>query len=275
MRPSATEEPHRDLTAAATAIESEWPILICLLGDFRVLKGGRPVRVRNGGKIHALLANLSVRRGYRAPRDVLLDALWPSGEEALSRQSLNTLVHGLHKQLGDAIGGAAPVLHADGYYRLNIEAGVGVDVACFDILAGDGERYARLGNIAAATVAYRQALRLYRGDLCGAADSHAVVERERVRTRYLTLLAEVADYHYVARNYDECLSATLELLAADPCREDGHRLAMRCHVRRGERAQALRQYRLCAAILRAEFDAAPEAATTALFDHVRIDPDSI
>jgi len=275
MRPNATEEPDRDLASAVTAVESEWPILICLLGYFRVLKVGRPVRVRNGGKIHALLATLSVRRGYRASRDVLLEALWPSGDEALSRQSLNTLVHGLHKQFGDAISGAAPVLHTDGYYRLNTEAGVGVDVACFDTLAGRGERQARLGNVAGAATAYRQALGLYRGDLCVATDSHSVVERERVRTRYLTLLAQVADYHYLAQNYDACLSATLELLAADPCREDGHRLAMRCHVRRGERAQALRQYRLCVAILRAEFAAAPEPATTALFDHVRTDPDSI
>jgi hypothetical protein len=50
---------------------------------------------------------------------------------------------------------------------------------------------------------------------------------------------------------------------------------MRCHVQRGERAQALRQYQLCRDILKAEYDAAPEPATTALFDQVRLDPGSI
>jgi DNA-binding SARP family transcriptional activator len=240
-----------------------------------VLKAGRPVYVRGGGKTHALLVNLSVRRGYSASRDALLETLWPSGLEALSRQSLNSLIHGLHRLLGDAIGGAAPVLSAGGYCRLNVEAGVRVDVACFDSLVRNGDREARSGNVKAAAASYRHALCLYRGDLCIASDSHSVVERERVRTLYLTLLAHLADYHYADGDYAACLDATLELLAADPCREDGHRIAMRCHVRRGERSQALRQYQLCEAILRAEFDVAPEPATVALFNQVRLAPENI
>ena len=44
----------------------------------------------------------------------------------------------------------------------------------------------------------------------------------------------------------------------DHGREDVHRVVMRCYVRRGERAAALRHYQVCAHILRAEFDAAPE-----------------
>ncbi|HET7380215.1 MAG TPA: bacterial transcriptional activator domain-containing protein, partial [Gaiellales bacterium] len=61
----------------------------------------------------------------------------------------------------------------------------------------------------------------------------------------------------------------------DPCREDGHRTAMRCYVRRGERAQALRQYQMCEVILREEFNATPEPATRALFDKVRLAPEDI
>jgi DNA-binding SARP family transcriptional activator len=67
----------------------------------------------------------------------------------------------------------------------------------------------------------------------------------------------------------------MQLLLMDPCREDAHRMAMQCHVLRGERAQALRQYRVCERILRLEFDAAPEEATRALFDQVRLDPSSL
>jgi DNA-binding SARP family transcriptional activator len=249
--------------------------MVCLLGAFRVLKHGDPVPIRSGSKSQSLLTILSIRRGYTAPRDTLLDTLWPGAAESLSRQSLNTLVHSLHKRLGDALGGAPPVAHADGYYRLNTEAGVSVDVARFDSLVSAGERAARSGDAAAAAGVYSEARDLYRGDLCVGEDAHAVVERERVRTRYLSLLASLADSYYMEGQYGACLRATLELLAADPCREDGHRIAMRCHVRRGERAQALRQYQLCRAILRAEFDAEPEPATIALFEQVRLAPDSI
>jgi DNA-binding SARP family transcriptional activator len=65
------------------------------------------------------------------------------------------------------------------------------------------------------------------------------------------------------------------MLASDPCREDAHRLVMRCYVRLGERAQALRQYQLCKQILRAEYDVAPEDATTALYDRVRLEPGAL
>src|SRR5688572_9009519 len=111
---------------------SEPPILICMQGEFRLLKAGRPINVRSGSKSEVLLADLALRRGYSAPREALLATLWPESDAALAAQSLNSLVYSLHKRLGDAIGGSPPVLGKDGRYRLNAEAGVGVDVASFE-----------------------------------------------------------------------------------------------------------------------------------------------
>lgn len=253
----------------------EWPVLVCLLGGFRVLKNGRPIAVRSGGKVEGLLYTLALRADHPLPRDLLLEELWPDASGELAGQSLNTLVYSLHRLLGDALGGAGPVLYVDGYYRLNEEAGVGVDIAGFNALARAGEREARLGNPGAAAVFRARAVEMYRGDLHTFADVRGVVEREGLRARYLTLLARLADYHFAERDYTTCLDYVLRLLAGDPCREDAHRLVMRCYMRRGERAQALRQYRLCERILRAEFDAAPEAGTTALYDQMRLDPASV
>jgi DNA-binding SARP family transcriptional activator len=278
MRPVTVAQPEPVWGAPALSpgtTDSISPVFICVLGTFRVLKGGQPVPLRSGGKTQALLLTLSVCDGYCASRGALLEALWPGNHENLSRQSLNTLVHSLRRSLGDAIGGAAPVVHSDGYYRLNVEAGVTVDVGCFDSLARAGERKARAGDIAGAVATYGEALRLYRGDLCVAGDSRAVVERERVRTLYLKLLGHLADYYYSLGNYDACLKTTLDLLAHDPCREDGHRIAMRCYIRRGERAQALRQFQMCRSILLEEFTATPEPATTALYEKVRLSPEDV
>jgi hypothetical protein len=44
--------------------------------------------------------------------------------------SLHNRAYSLHKLSGPMIAGAAPVVHADGCYRLNDAAGVEVDVAC-------------------------------------------------------------------------------------------------------------------------------------------------
>ena len=251
------------------------PVLICLLGSFRLLKAGQRVTLPFEGKAQVLLSYLALRHGYRVPREELLETLWPKTDRARARLSLHSLLYSLRKLLGDQLGGAAPVRRAGSYYRLHIEAGICVDVACFDALADAGDREARAGDLQAAAQTYARAIYLYRGDLSALRDVQTVLERERLRARYLTLLARLADYQYGERDYAACLDYAARLLVHDSCREDAHRLIMRCHVRRGERAQALRHYHVCRDILQAEFGAAPEPATTALFDQVRLDPGSI
>jgi DNA-binding SARP family transcriptional activator len=253
----------------------DWPILICVLGGFRLLKAGQPVPMRHGGKAEALLAGLALRPDYCLPREALLQALWPENDVALAGQSLNSLVYSVHRLLGDGIGGAPPVTHEDGLYRLNVAAGVGVDVTRFDALAAAGEEHSRTGNLPAAIGCYRSAACLYAGDLCAGTEVEGLIERERLRARYLTLLARLSDHYYADEDYTACLDYALRMLASDPCREDAHRVVMRCYVRQGERAQALRQYGVCERVLQREFGATPEPATTALFDRIRLDPERV
>jgi len=110
------------------------PVLICLLGSFQVLTNGRPVTLRGGGKGEALLSALATRVHQGASRDRIIDSLWPDTDSALAGQSLNTLVYSLHRMMGDALNGAPPVIYSGGWYRLNVDAGVAVDIAEFDAL---------------------------------------------------------------------------------------------------------------------------------------------
>jgi DNA-binding SARP family transcriptional activator len=250
------------------------PILICLLGEFRVLIGGRPVSL-NGGKAELLLRYLGLQSDHPVPRDVLLETIWPGHPPDLSGQSLNSLTYSLRKLLGAKIGGDTPVLHEDGYYRLNQEAGVGVDVTWFENLVRIGEQHVSANNLPVAIPFYDRATQLYRGDLCACTDINSVIVRERLRTHFLTALAHLADYYFATGEYGRCLQYANQLLKSDPCREDAHRLVIRCYVRRGERAQALHQYRLCVDILQTEFDAVPERQTILLYNQVRLTPDAV
>jgi DNA-binding SARP family transcriptional activator len=258
----------------AGAGQTDWPVLICLLGPFQLLKAGRPVPLRSGGKIEALLSTLALQPGYGVRREELLAGLWPDQDVLLAGQSLNSLVYSVHRLLGEALD-APPVLLADGLYRLNVEAGIGIDIACFDALVSAGERAARAGDRRHAVESFARAVEFYRGDLRVGSDVRAAIERERLRARFLTVLAQLADWAFACRDYAACLDHALRLLQCDPCREDAHRLVMRCYVRRGERAQALRQYHLCCSILHDEFDAEPEQRTTALFDQIRLAPETV
>jgi DNA-binding SARP family transcriptional activator len=261
-------------TPATPAIDA-WPILIRLLGEFQLLKKGLPVAVRTGSKTQGLLRALALHPGYAVPRDDLIELLWPQSSGPLAAQSLHSLIYSLRRLVGDSIGGAAPVIRAGEGYRLNVEAGVGVDVALFDELAETGAREARSGDRQRAVEVFRRAITLYRGDLCGGTDVYSVVERERLRAAYLTLLGRLADYHFSIGDLTSCLHDALVLLAHDPWREDAHRLVMRCYMRSGQRAQAMRQYRLCEQVLHGEFDVSPEPATRTLFEQIRLDPESV
>lgn len=255
------------------AIDS--PILICLLGEFRVLKAGRSVKIATGSKTETLLCSLALRENSCALRDVLLASLWPDQEPALANQSLNSLIYNLRKLLGKGTEEASPVTSNDGFYCLNVEAGVDVDVRIFETLATLAARRAESGDHEAALASYTRAIELYRGDLRFATDVYAVILRERLRAQYLSAIAYVAEHFFQQHRYTASLDYAMRLLRCDPCREDAYRLAMTCHVRLGHRAEALQQYRLCEQILRSEFDAVPEPSTKALFDLIRLNPGSV
>src|SRR5260370_20748796 len=113
--------------ATSCTDDASWPIMLRLLGNFRVLQAGQLVPVRAGSRTEALLAHLGLQHGRRVPREQLVQMLWPASDLAHALHSLNTTVYTLHKRLGPALRNLAPVLHEDGYYRLNVEAGIGVD----------------------------------------------------------------------------------------------------------------------------------------------------
>jgi DNA-binding SARP family transcriptional activator len=251
------------------------PVLICLLGAFQILKNGSPLALRPGGKVERLVGALALEPTHGVARDELLERVWPGGDPALAAQSLNSLAHWLNRHLRDALAGSTPIVHGGGRYALNTDGGLRVDVVEFEAALEAAEVLGTDGRIGAAIDSYRTALTLYTGDLGGGSDVAHLLERERLRARFLTALSRLADHYFFVGDYARSLASALELLHTDPCREDAHRVAMRCYVRTGARAQALRQYRVCETVLALEFDAAPEPATEALYELVRADPHKV
>lgn len=251
------------------------PVVVCLLGGFRLVRDGRSVPIHPGGKGELLLSSLALAPRHRLSRDQVLTMLWPLSDSVLAGQSLNTLVYTLHRLVGDALRGAPPIVHEEGDYRLNVGAGVMVDIERFDAAADAGERHARSGDATAARVSFGEAVRLYAGDLEAGSDVMHLIERERLRARFLALKAHLSDDSYTRGDLQTALTEALHILAHDPCREDAYRMTMRCYLRLGQRTQALRQYQLCKVALAREFDAPPESATEALYELIRSDPDRV
>ena len=208
-------------------------------------------------------------------RERLLAQLWHDSEAALAAQSLHSLVHQLHRLLGDAIDGAMPVVHAGDIYRLNLQAGIAVDISAFDAFGRAADHAWQTEQWLAASDCYRRAIKLYRGDLSACSDDAAIVERERFRNSYLAMLGRLADLAHRENDYSSAIDYASLVLKYDAGREDAHRILMSCYAALGQRVRAMRQYLLCERLLRQTFDAVPEPATRALYDRLRWDPAAV
>ena len=275
MSPLGTRLPSNSEPPSVAPIGLESPVFIGLLGSFVLLKAGHPVVVRTGGKVESLLSELALGSHLGIDQGELLAAVWPTAETTSASHSFHTLLYSLHHQFADVLAGHAPIVRIGGRYRLNVERGVGVDINAFEAAADAGDAAHRRGDRTTVAVAFARAVVIYRGDLTVGEDVRHLLHRERLRMRYLTLQATLAEYLFADGDYRAALAKSLDLLLHDPCREDAHRLVIRCHVRLGERAQALRQFQVCRRILLGEFEAEPEPATIALYEQVRRNPAAI
>ncbi len=255
--------------------QDSWNLMICILGEFRLTSCGRYVALNGTGKGGALLRLLATRPYAPVAREAIVEELWPNNDGELAAQSLNSLVYSLHKQLGDYLNGAAPIIYCEGLYRLNLHSGIGVDSLSFAHLAKHSENLRHTGQLAESVDVAEQAIQYYRGDLNAGSHTRVIVEREHLRTVFISLLVHLATYHYAQGDYNRSLDFAQQILTHDPCREDAHRVIMRCYVKRNERAAALRQHALCTQILQKEYAATPEPATMDLYNQIRNNPSSI
>lgn len=258
----------RDISVSPT-------VLVGLLGTFRLSVNGIHVAVTSNSKTEQMLVCLAMRRHRRIARGDLIENVWPDTDPSLASQSLNSTTHHLNKTILRHGGSGALVACDSGYYRLSERADVAVDLDLFDRYRARGMSALADKDTRTAVEACQRAMDLYRGDLCYGSRVDGLNERERLRVGFLDLMGAMAEHEYARDNVMEALGYLNRLLDLDFLREDAQRLAMRCHVRLGRRAQALRQYRLCCAALAEEFEATPEPGTVALFEQIRSNPAGI
>ena len=262
--PAAPAEPRAD---AGPGDEQAPDVRAYCLGRFEVWVGQTLVADWAGLKCRTLLKLLLAAHPAAVPAPRLMDALWPGVEEELARQRLHTAISDLRRTLRAAAPERASlVVSQGGAYGLDPQAAVWIDVQEFDRAWRTAQQYAQVGRQDEAEETLRQAVALYRGEYLeeDVYEDWPTEQRERLKSAYLTLLTRLCQWAFAAQDYEGCLSWGRLTLECDPCREDAHRLLMRCYSRLGQRATALRQYRQCVDALRRGLDALPEPETEEL-----------
>jgi DNA-binding SARP family transcriptional activator len=212
-------------------------------------------------KAEALLAYLVASSGIEQRREKLVSLLWGERRDAQARHSLAQTILVIRKALGD---GARGALVSSGQSVFLEPSCVDVDVWQFERLAAK--------QMPDADIA---AMELYRGifldGICvreQAFDDWLRDERDRLKSMACETLGRIIDRRIAAGDDGHAIEAARRLLELDPYRERAHRSLMRLHHRAGHDAAALRQYQICAEILREELGIEPDAETRALRDKI-------
>ncbi len=206
-----------------------------------------------------VLGFLTCQRGAKASRGRIASALWPDRDDEAGRHCLATTLWRLKRtlpvahQLVDSETDLIRLIGSPWIDRVAFEARVESVLKHNDPRASGNRR--RL----------RAALALYKGPfLDGVFSEWALLERERLACLHLDALFTLAQLEAAAGNWSQALGASRLLCQLEPLREDGHRLLMRAYDKTGNRALAVRQFRICANVLAQDLAVDPMPETRAL-----------
>lgn len=230
-----------------------------LYGRFQLLApNGENIAIPSR-KHRVLIAMLALAGGKPVPRSRLAGLLWPEQSEEHARNSLRQALFAIRHAVEGH--GPSPVVidHASGW----IEKGA---------LASDADALAE----AAATGWLDLSGDSYDGEFLEglsfqdeALDTWLHIERDRHRDRLIDCLTGFAAAMEKAGDAGQALAAARCTLLHDPYHEPAHRVILRGHLERGERARALRHCDTLQALLESGLGVSMDAETRRLVDHVR------
>jgi len=250
---------------------------IRLFGEPRLSVGGvlfPPFPTRKAASLFGYLVH---GRGQVFHRDVLCGALWGDRTDTRARRALRTTLWRVKETLTAVDERWEGLLHVEGR-RLGFSGRAWVDVHAFEEhrrrpgpsppSSGDGSRTRTDG--ARGVERLIRATELYVGDfLEGVEDEWCVRERGRLRMALLTTLERILAHYRDREEWLEAASWGRALLRRDPFREHVHRILMECHLARGDRPSAIRQYQECARVLESELGVRPMEETRRLHRRIR------
>ncbi|HNS50651.1 MAG TPA: BTAD domain-containing putative transcriptional regulator [Anaerolineae bacterium] len=240
-------------------------LALSLLGAFQVTLDDRPVTEFVSDKVRALLAYLATEWDRPHSREKLAGLFWPDSNETAARASLSHALTNLRTLL--AADGLPPILLADRQsVQLNPEAGIAVDAAAFQDLAGKKD-----------VSSLRQAAELYRGRYlegfslpgCPEVEEWLLLEQEHVHRQAMEALARLASVCEEECELERALVFTWRQLELDPAWESAHQGAMRLLALAGRRDAALAQYQVCRRVLAEELGVEPSTETARLYEQIR------
>ncbi|MPZ74140.1 MAG: DNA-binding protein [Nitriliruptorales bacterium] len=277
QQPSPSRFPFGETSRPPDCGPAAWQVIGKTLAPTRVYVTGRLTLEAGDARLEQTalpgrqgrlaLAYLTLSRTRPVPRDELVEALWPTHAPRSADTALSAVVSKLRSGLTRiGLDGAATLDSAAGCYQLRLPPGTEVDVetAANSLDRAEGSR--RAGDVRAAWASATVATAILRRPLLPGDDAPWLIAR-RTDLRNLLLRAYDCLVEIWTEQGDTTLAVALakDALAIAPYRESGYRRLMHAHAAAGDRADALRVFERCRALLREELGVDPSQETQAVY----------
>lgn len=252
------------------------PLYVQTLGGFLVRRGDTPLpdTAWSREKARSLFQYLVTQHTRLLAREYLIEDLWPELSPESGQRDFKVALNAL----STALEPERPPKTLTGYllrqgtsYGVHPVAPVRIDFVDFEASLAAASRAEEERDTETATLRYREALALYRGEYLPDAlyQDWTTATRERLATLYLQGATRLASLLLARGAFMEVAIWCERILGADALWEDAYRLLMSAYLAQGNRPLALRTYERCESALRRELGVGPMAATKALYTSAR------
>ena len=241
-----------------------------LLGNVELYSDGIRLQDFPTQKSKALFAMLVLRPDRVFSRERIVDRFWSDLPEDRAKKCLSTDLWRIRAVIKS--GGLEPeayLVFRDQGVGFNGKAKHWLDVETFEA------NLSRLSDMPPEELTeagldhLEQSIELYRGDLLDDIyDDWVLVQREALRTQYMSALETLMLYHKHQLHLARAIAYGQKLLGLDPLLEHVHRELMVCHHQMGNRPAALSQFATCAELLRLELNVEPMEETQEVYQQV-------
>jgi LuxR family maltose regulon positive regulatory protein len=245
-----------------------WPVKIYTLGNFELLKDGKPLQF--SGKVQKkpllMLKALIAQGGKDVREDHLADLLWPDADGDQAHSAFTTTLFRLRRLIGSEK--AIEVL--EGKATLNPRY-VWVDAWAFE------RTFTRAEDLWKNRHPHRheeeegqlvdKAMALYKGHFLQVDEkqSWSAFYRERLRNKFFRIMMRHGDNLQEQGQWNKALEYYQRVLDVDELSEETYRRLMVCFQKLGHPSEAISAYRRCRNILASNLGIAPSPQTEAIY----------
>lgn len=250
-------------------------IEILMFGGLALRRSEQTCNLHLCGPTRQLLAFLLYQANQEFRRERLIDLLWPDKEATKARSALNTALWRIRKALGEHRLDQIELSSETETVGIRLGPDVEIDtqtltdlVKRHDAESSDTAEDPDAGPCSTQTALARM-LSASKGLFLDGDDADWIlVERERLINVYMRGQSQLLGAYAKHSDFERALACGRDILEIDPLHEGVQRQVMWLYLLNGQRARAIRQYRDCAALLKAELGIAPMPETSALYQHI-------